>query len=190
MEVSVGISNRHVHLKQEDFIKLFGEECVLESIKPINQPNQFASNLCVTLKTEKDIIENVRILGPLRPYTQVEISKTDAFKLGLNPPVRKSGDINGSSPITLIGSKGTLELNEGCIIADRHIHILPKQAEMYGLSNLEEVAVLLPGERGGILYHVKIRIAENSYYEMHLDTDDANAHLLKNGDIVKIVKIR
>lgn len=190
MEISVGISNRHVHLRKEDFIKLFGEQCVLESIKPINQPGQFASNLCVTLKTEKDIIENVRILGPLRSYTQVEISKTDAYKLGLNPPVRKSGDINDSSPITLIGPKGTLELNEGCIIADRHIHILPKQAELYGLSNLEEVAVLLPGERGGILYHVKIRIDENSYYEMHLDTDDANAHLLKNGDIVKIVKIR
>lgn len=190
MEVTVGISNRHVHLTKEDFISLFGEETVLEEVRPINQPGQFASNCFVTLKTDKDEIEKVRVLGPLRSYTQIEISKTDAFKLGINPPVRKSGDVKGSSPITLIGPKGTLNLDEGCILADRHIHILPKQAELYGLSSLEEVAVLLPGEKGGILYHVHLRISENSYYEMHLDTDDANAHLLKNGDIVKIVKIR
>jgi len=190
MEISVGVSNRHVHLTQEHFVKLFGIEAVLESKNKINQPGQFASNSLLTLKTEKGQIENVRVLGPLRSYTQIEISKTDSYKLGINPPVRKSGDVKGSAPITLIGPKGSLELEEGCIIADRHIHILPKQAEIYGLSDLEEVSVLIPGERGGILSHVSLRIDNNSYYELHLDTDDANAHMLKNGDIVKIVKVR
>jgi putative phosphotransacetylase len=189
MEVSVGVSNRHVHLTEEDFKILFGEEATLEVYKPINQPGQFSSTSFVTLKTKKDTIEKVRVLGPFRTYTQIEISKTDAYKLGLNPPVRTSGDIKGSEAITLIGPKGTLEKKEGCIIADRHIHILPSQAEMYGLNNVEEVSVMIPGEKGGILSHVKIRISEQSYYEMHLDTDDANAHFIKNGDIVKIVKI-
>lgn len=190
MEVSIGISNRHVHLTEEDFKVLFGEEAVLEVHKKINQPSQFASTSFVTLKGQKGEIENVRVLGPYRSYTQVEISKTDAYKLGVNPPVRMSGDLKESSPITIIGPKGTLELEEGCIIADRHIHMLPKQAEMYGLKDLEEVAVLIPGEKGGILYHVKLRVSENSYFEMHLDTDDANAHLIKNGDFAKIVKVR
>ena len=190
MEVSVGISNRHVHLTQEHFIELFGLDAVLENKNSINQPGQFASYSLVTLKTEKGQIENVRVLGPLRNYTQIEISKTDSYKLGINPPIRKSGDVKESCPITLIGPKGVLELNEGCIIADRHIHILPKQAEVYGLSDMEEVSVLIPGEKGGILSHVRLRISDNSYYELHLDTDDANAHMLKNGDIVKIVKVR
>lgn len=190
MEVSIGVSNRHVHLNEEDFRILFGENDVLQEHNPINQPGQFASTSFVTLKTDKDIIENVRVLGPLRTYTQVEISKTDAYKLGINPPIRTSGDIEGSEAITIIGPKGTIEKKEGCILADRHIHILPKQAEMYGLKDLEEVSVMVSGEKGGILSHVKIRISESSYYEMHLDTDDANAHLIKNGDLGKIVKLK
>ncbi len=190
MEVSIGVSNHHVHLTDEDLKILFGEDAILEVHKPINQPGQFASTSFVTLKTKKDMIEKVRVLGPVRPYTQIEISKTDAYKLGLNPPIRTSGDIEGSESITLIGPKGTLEKKEGCIIADRHIHILPKQAEMYGLNDLEEVCVMIPGEKGGILSHVKIRVKENSYYEMHLDTDDANAHFIKSGDLAKIVKLK
>ena len=188
MEVTVGISNRHIHLTEEDYKILFEDEA-LEVVKKINQPGQFASNKFVTIEGEKGKIENVRVLGPFRSYTQIEISKTDAFKLGVNPPVRKSGDIKDSAPIKIIGPKGTLEKKEGCIIADRHIHILPNQAKLYGLEGLDEVAVLLPGEKGGIIYHVKLRVSENSYFEMHLDTDDANAHLLKNGDIVKILKV-
>lgn len=190
MEVSIGVSNRHVHLTEEDFKQLFGEDANLEEYKPINQPGQFASTSFVTIKTDKDMIEKVRVLGPLRPYTQVEISKTDAYKLGLNPPIRTSGDIEGSEAITIIGPNGTIDKKEGCIIADRHIHILPKQAELYGLKDLEEVSVMVGGEKGGILSHVKIRISETSYYEMHLDTDDANAHLIKSGDLGKIVKLK
>lgn len=187
MEVSIGVSNRHVHLTEEDLNILFGDGYKLEELKKINQPGQFASTAKVTLKTEKSTIENVRVLGPVRSYTQVEISKTDAFKLGLNPPVRTSGDLEGSSPITIVGPKGEIKLNQGCIIADRHIHINPKQMELYGLEGLEKVAVLVGGIKGGILYNVNLKVSEDSYYELHVDTDDANAHFIKDGDIGHII---
>lgn len=187
MEVVIGISNRHVHLKEEDYRILFGDINITK-YKDINQPGQYASNSFVTIKNGDRQIENVRVLGPFRNYTQIEISKTDARVLKLDPPVRMSGDINGSSPITLIGPYGELNLKEGCIIADRHIHMLPEQAKLYGLEGIEKVSVLLKGEKGGIINNVYLRIAPNSYYEMHLDTDDANAHLLKNGDIGTIIK--
>ena len=187
MEVVIGVSNRHVHLKEEDYKVLFGDEELTE-YKKINQPGQFASNQFVTLKNGDRVIEHVRILGPFRSYTQIEISKTDARTLKLNPPVRMSGDIKESSPITLIGPKGELNLSEGCILADRHIHMLPEQAKMYGLEGIEKVSVMLKGEKGGIINNVYLRIAPNSYYEMHIDTDDANAHLIENGDIGIILK--
>lgn len=187
MKVTIGVSNRHIHLKQEDFDYLFGENYSLEKVRPINQPGQYASSSFVTLKGEKGTIENVRVLGPIRPYTQVEISKTDAYKLGVNPPVRKSGDLKESAPITIIGPKGTLELNEGCIIADRHIHVLPEQRKQYELEGKDTVSVRLFGPKGGIIEGVHIREADNSYYEMHIDTDDANAHLVGNGDIAEII---
>lgn len=186
MEVILGVSNHHIHLTKKDFKVLFGD-VPLEVLRKVRQPNQFASTFCVTLKTEKGTIENVRVMGPCREYTQVEISRTDAYILGLHPPIRTSGHLKESSPITIIGSKGTLHLKEGCILADRHIHLLPKQAELYGLSDLEEVDVLLPGPKGGILFHVQLRVSENSYFEMHLDTDDANAHMVKNGDFARIL---
>lgn len=187
MEVMIGVSNRHVHLTKGDLETLFGKGFELESLKPINQPGQFASTSKVTLKTEKATIADVRILGPVRPYTQIEISKTDAYKLGLNPPIRESGDVAGSSPITLVGPMGELNLKEGCIIADRHIHMLPNQVKMYGLTGISKVNVIVRGEKGGLLANVNIRVSDKSYYEMHLDTDDANAHMLKSGDIVEIL---
>ena len=139
------------------------------------------------IKTEKSEIEKVRVLGPLRSYTQVEISKTDAYKLGINPPVRDSGDLKGSSPSTIIGPKGTLELEEGCIIATRHIHILPSQVSMYDLEGKDMVSVKIDGEKGGILSNVHLKISDEAFFELHLDTDDANAHLIKNGDIGEIL---
>ena len=187
MEVVIGVSNRHVHLKEEDYKALFGDE-ELTINKKINQPGQFASNQFVSLKNGDRVIEHVRILGPFRKYTQIEISKSDARTLKIEPPVRKSGDVKGSSPITLIGPKGELNLSEGCIIADRHIHMLPEQAKLYGLVVVEKVSVLLNGEKGGIINNVYLRVAPNSYYEMHIDTDDANAHLVENGDIGIILK--
>lgn len=188
MKVQIGISNRHVHLTKEHLSILFGEGFELEKVKDLNQPHQFVSNSFVTIKTYKNSFENVRVVGPVREYTQVEISKTDAIKLGINPPVRDSGDIIGSSPITIIGPNGTVDLEYGCIIADRHIHITPKQMEMYGFNGLEKVNVLLNGEKGGIICNVRLKVAEESYFELHLDTDDANAHLVNNGDIADILE--
>lgn len=188
MEVTIGVSNRHVHLTEEHLKILFNDD--LEIYRKINQPGQFASTFFVTIKTDKNQIENVRVLGPVRDYTQVEISKTDAKFLGIDPPVRESGDLKGSSSITLIGPNGELTLDEGCIIADRHIHILPRQVELYNLEGVEKVDVLLNGEKGGIISNVYLRVSDNAYFELHIDTDDANSHLVKNGDIGFIINRR
>ena len=187
MKVSVGISSRHVHVTQEDLEKLFGENYKLEEDRPINQPGQYASTSYVTIKTEKGQFEHVRILGPCRNYTQIEISKTDAYKLGINPPVRQSGQLEDSAFVTLIGPKGSIETN-GCIIADRHIHILPEQVKEYGLEGKKTVSVRLDGPKGGIIDNVYLRVSDSSYYELHIDTDDANAHLAKNGDFAEILR--
>ena len=187
MKVSIGVSNRHVHLTQEHFKILFGEGKELEKRNDINQPGQFASTSLVTIKTDKSEIENVRVLGPFRAYTQVEISKTDAYKLGLNPPIRDSGNLKGSSPITIIGPSGVVELEEGCIIPTRHIHILPNQVKLYELEGKDVVNVRVGGEKGGILTNVHLKVSDEAFFELHLDTDDANAHLIKNGDIGEII---
>ena len=114
MQVILGVSNRHVHLKEEDYKILFGDE-PLNKVKDLRQPGQFASDKLVTIKNGDREINHVRVLGPIRNYTQVEISKTDAYTLKLNPPIRTSGDLEGSSPITIIGPKGKIDLKEGCI---------------------------------------------------------------------------
>ena len=178
MEISIGVSNRHVHLTEQDFKVLFGENTTMEKVKTLTQPGEFASNCFVTLKTEKSSIEKVRVLGPLRKYTQIEISKTDAYKLGLNPPVRESGDIQGSAPITLVGPNGELDKQEGCIIASRHIHATSKEALAYGFDESKKYLVKVGGIKGGILSNVSVKISDNYAYEMHVDTDDANAHFI------------
>lgn len=188
MEVKVGVSNRHVHLCERDLKILFGENYELEVKKMLVQPGEFASNSVVTIKTEKSEISNVRVLGPVRSYTQVEVSKTDAFKLGINPPVRDSGDLAGSEGVTLIGPNGSIDLKEGCIIATRHIHITPDQMVQFGVEGMKSVNVKLPGEKGGILYNVQFKVSPNYAFEMHIDTDDANAHLISSGDVVEIIK--
>ena len=187
MKVSIGVSNRHVHLNEEHLKLLFGNDFELEKKNDLTQPGQYASTSVVTIQTDKSKIENVRVLGPIRPYTQVEISKTDAYKLGLHPPVRDSGDLKNSSPITIVGPKGVVKLEEGCIIPTRHIHILPNQVNMYNLENKDVVSVKINGEKGGIITNVHLKVSDDSYFELHLDTDDANAHLIKNGDIGEIL---
>ena len=187
MEVKVGVSNRHVHLCERDLKILFGNDYKLEVKKMLVQPGEFASNSVLTIKTDKSEISNVRVLGPIRSYTQVEVSKTDAFKLGVNPPVRDSGDLSGSAAVTLVGPNGSIDLKEGCIIATRHIHITPREVHEFGFDGLKSVNVKLPGEKGGILYNVALKVSENYSFEMHIDTDDANAHLVSSGDIVEIL---
>ena len=187
MKVLLGVSNRHVHLTEETYKKLFGEE-KLEVVKELRQPGQFASNKFVTLKNEGREIKHVRVLGPLRKYNQVEISKTDSYTLKLTPPVRDSGDIEGSEAITLVNEDKEVYLKEGCIIANRHIHINPEEAKKYNLENVEKVKIKVEGEKAGILDNVHIRVDENFKFELHLDTDDGNAFNLKTGDELEIIK--
>ncbi len=187
MNVSIGVSARHVHVSRDVLDVLFGKNYVLRNKKDLHQPTQFAAEEMVTIATEKSKIENVRILGPVRDYTQVEISKTDAYKLGICPPVRDSGDIQKSAPITLIGPCGSVNLKEGCIIATRHIHVTPQERKEKGFDE-DEVCVKIESEKGAILEHVHIKEASLSYFELHLDTDDANALCVKDGDICEIIK--
>ena len=187
IDINVGVSNRHVHLKESDFKILFGNDAVLECEKNLTQPGQYSSKSKLTIKTEKSEIPNVRVLGPLRSYTQVEISKTDAFKLGVNPPVRESGNIENSESVTLVGPCGEITINEGCIIASRHIHLTHDDVKKYGLEGKKYVDILIDGFKGGILKNVFLKISDDFVFELHIDTDDANAHLVKQGDIVHII---
>lgn len=185
--VPVSISARHLHLQQEHVELLFGKGYQLTFFKEISQPGQYACNEKVTLKGPKGVIENVRVLGPLRKQTQVEIARTDARKLGIAPPVRNSGNLAGSAPITLIGPNGSVSLAEGCIIADRHIHMTPKDAEVYGVTDKQKVSVLINGEKGGIMGQVTIRVNERYALDMHIDTDDANAFNLQGNERLEII---
>ena len=180
MKVNIGVSARHVHVTKEDVKELFGEGHELTKKVDLSQPGQFACEEQVTLKGPKGIFERVRILGPERSKTQVEVSKTDTFKLGINPPVRNSGDLDDAVEITIIGPKGEITRN-AAIIAARHLHIDPKTAEELHLTNDDFVKVRVGGEKPGLLEHVYVRVSDKFVYEVHLDTDDANAFLIKQG---------
>ena len=187
MMVKVGVSARHVHLSREDMDVLFGKGSELTPIKEL-MGGQFASKETVTIIGLKlRAIENVRVLGPLRKQTQVEVSATDCIKLGIKAPVRLSGDLKGSAPITIIGPKGSVSLKEGCIIAQRHIHMSPADAEKYGVKNRQVVGVQAPGERGGLLSNVPVRVDPSFTTEMHIDTDEANALGIHNGMMLEII---
>jgi len=186
--VPVGISARHVHLTKEDLEALFGEGFELEFERALSQKGQFASKQKVTIRTEAGEFANVRVLGPVRKYTQIEISKTDAFKLKLNPPVRDSGDLANSEGITVIGPKGELKKEYGCIIPNRHIHLNTNDLERYKLDKNQIYQVKVKGEKGGILDNVHLKVDESFTFELHLDTDDANAFLIESGEKLEIIK--
>lgn len=188
-EVPVGVSNRHIHLSVADLETLFGKGYELTPIKNLSQPGQFACKETLTIVGPSlRPIENVRVLGPVRKNSQVEISRTDSFTLKVKPPVRESGDISGSAPITIIGPKGVVTLKEGCIIANRHIHMSIDEGKQFGLSDGEYVDVEVNGERRTKFYDVQVRVHKDFRLEMHIDTDDANAAGIGNGAKVKIVK--
>ena len=187
MKIIVGISNRHIHLTKESLNFLFGENYELTNIKNLLQKGMFACQETLTIEGPKGKIENVRIVGPCRPYNQIEISKTDSFILGINPPVRNSGDLENSSPITIIGPKGKLELSNGCIIATRHIHITYEELEKLNLKNNDIVSIKINSEKPAILSNVYLKASEDATLELHLDTDDANANLLRQSDEVEII---
>lgn len=176
MKILVETSARHIHLSQQDFEILFGKNTKLTIRKNLSQPGQFACNERVTIIGPKNEIQNVSILGPLRAQTQVEISLTDARKLGLNVPIRESGDLADSPGCTLVGPKGQLNISEGVIAAKRHIHIDPKAAENFSLQDGQNVKVKITSEHRSLIFDdVLVRVHENFSPAMHIDTDEANA---------------
>lgn len=187
--VPVGVSNRHIHLSSADLETLFGKGYQLTPIKDLSQPGQFACKELLTIVGPSlRPIENVRVLGPVRSSSQVEISRTDSFALKVKPPVRESGDIKGSAPITIVGPKGVVTLNEGCIIANRHIHMSEEEGAVFGLKDGDYVTVDVKGERRTTFYDVQVRVNKAFRLEMHIDTDDANAAGIGNGARVTIRK--
>ena len=187
-KVTIGVSQRHVHLSRKDLDILFGEGFELTKKKTL-MGREFASDQFVTLVGPSlKSIEKVRVLGPVRKDTQVEISKTDTFILKVSPPVRPSGKIEGSERLVLVGPCGTVYLNEGVIIANRHIHLDPQYAAANNISDNEYVDVVVEGIKPTRFYDVQVRVRDDFRCEMHIDTDDANSTLLRNGDKVKIIK--
>lgn len=187
--IPIGISNRHVHLSYEDINRLFGEGFQLTVMKELLQPGQFASEQKVTLVGPKGVIEDVRVLGPARDKTQAEISVSDCFKLGIKSPIRDSGDLKGSSGLTLIGPKGSVTLDEGAIIAARHIHMHSTDAKKFGVKDKDRICVKVSGPRSLVFQEVLVRVSNNYQLEMHVDMDEANAASLKNKDFVEIYKM-
>ena len=185
MKILLGVSNRHVHLSKDDYKILFDKDELI-NIRDLVQPHQYVSDLFVDIRTPKNLIKKVRVLGPLRDYTQVEISKTDSYFLGLNPPVASSGELENASEIEIIGPCGSI-VRKSAIIADRHIHITQKQKEELGFKDIDEVSVLFETEKSTIFSNVKLKVCDEANLEMHLDIDDANGALLKTGDYGTIV---
>lgn len=181
MRVPIWISQRHLHLSQEDANTLFGSNYELTPIKDLSQPGQYAAEETVTLKWPKGEIERVRILGPYRKFTQVEILASDVFKLGTPAPLRESGDIQGSGSIEIIGPKASIIIPQGLIVAQRHIHMTVADAENFGVKNGDIVKVSVNGERAVVFENVVIRVSDKFALDMHIDVDEGNAAGLAQG---------
>jgi len=185
MEYSINarISNRHVHLTKDMYDLLFDEQITVKN--NLSQTGEFASNQTLTIKKGDKEIKNVRVLGPFRNYTQVEISKKDARLLGVNPPVRRSGDLESSEKITLVTDKFEIE-TDGVIISKRHVHMNKEDARNFGVEDKQNVQIRIDGDKSGIV-DAEVKISDNGVYELHIDTDDANAFLLDDYDKVTMV---
>ncbi|HCL01543.1 MAG TPA: phosphate propanoyltransferase [Lachnoclostridium phytofermentans] len=186
--IPVGVSNRHVHLSQEDLDTLFGQGYQLTNIKELSQPGQYACKEMATVCGPKGAIEKVRILGPVRKQTQVEILASDCFKLGTNSEPKMSGELAGTPGITLVGPKGSVQTKGGLIIAQRHIHMSLEDAVKFGVHDGQTVNIQTEGARGGIFSNVAIRANNSSSLECHLDTEEANAMGLGGSSSITIVK--
>jgi len=181
--IPIGVSAHHIHLSQEDLEKLFGPGHELTPLAPLNQPGQYACEEQVSLVGPKGRIDRVRVLGPVRSQTQVEISRTEEFRLGIDAPVRLSGDLRGSPGLVVEGPKGQIKMEEGVICARRHIHMTPEDALRFGLRDQDVVSVRVEGERGVIFGDIVVRVNPKFELEMHLDTDEANAAQVSAGDV-------
>ncbi len=187
MLVPIGVSARHIHLSREHIEILFGEGYELNVLKPLSQPGQFAAEETVAVVGTKGKFDKVRILGPARGATQLEISRTDAFALGVNAPVRQSGNTAGTPGIKIIGPKGEVETQEGVIVAARHIHFHISDAERWNIKDGQLLKVKVQGERPLIFKEVIARVSAQFALDMHIDTDEANAAGAKNGDQAEII---
>ena len=185
--VPVGVSARHIHLTQEHIEILFGKGYQLTEFKPLSQPGQYAANETVEVVGSKGSFNKVRILGPARPASQLEISRTDSFAIGVKAPVRESGDIEGTPGVLVKGPAGEVELQDGVIVAARHIHFHTSDAEKWGIQDKQKLRVRVGGERGVVFENVVARVSANFALDMHIDTDEANASGVKNGDTAEII---
>ncbi len=185
--IPVGVSGRHVHLCAADLAALYGKGHSLQKQRELSQPGQYAAVETVTLVGPRGCLERVRVLGPLRERSQVEISRSDAIHLGLNPPVRESGNLDGTPGVTVVGPQGPVLLREGLIVARRHIHMSPAEAKGFGVKDGESVRVLAGRERNLVFGQVTVRVKSGFALELHLDTDEANAAGLGNGDTVRLL---
>ncbi|WP_075981278.1 phosphate propanoyltransferase [Bacillus massilinigeriensis] len=184
--IPVGVSNRHVHLSVEHFQVLFGDTADLTEERHLSQPGQFAAREAVTIVGSKGVLQNVRILGPFREQTQVEVSRTDGFKLGIHPPIRLSGSIDGTPGITIVGPKGCVTIDKGLIVAKNHVHMSLKEAKELDVQNGDSI-ILLSEERSIIFYDVIARVKESYVLDFHLDQDEANAAQLTTRDKVRMI---
>lgn len=187
-EIKIGVSQRHIHLSREDLDTLFGKGYELTKKKTL-MGREYAAEECVTLVGPSlKSIEKVRVLGPVRKNTQVEISKTDTFVLKVSPPVRPSGQVEGSEKLVIVGPKGSVYLKQGVIIANRHIHLTPDYAARHNIKDGDYVDVMVESVKPTKFYDVQVRVRDDFNVEMHIDTDDANSAGIKNGDMVRIIK--
>lgn len=188
LDIPINISVRHVHLSQEHLEALFGAGYELTRKADLTQPGQYACEESVTVVGPKSKMENIRIIGPVRSSTQVEISRTDEFALGIDAPIRASGKVGGSPGLRLEGPAGALDLEEGVIQAQRHIHMHPNDAARFGVEDKQWVMVRVGGERGIVFDDVLVRVKDSYELDMHLDTDEANAADLKPGATGTLIK--
>ena len=186
--IPVGVSGRHMHITREVLESLFGKGHQLNVVRELSQPGEFAADEKVTIVGPSGkAIENVRILGPTRKATQIELSRSDGLRLGVDLEIRRSGDLSGTPGLTIVGPRGTVNLREGAISATRHIHMTLEDADRYGLHDGQIVRAKVTGERGLVFDNVLVRASERFALDFHLDTDDANAAGLENGSLVEII---
>lgn len=187
-QVPVGISMRHIHLSRREVDALFGRNYYLTPLRPLSQPGQFACQECLDVIGPKGVLHKVRILGPERSAAQVELAQTDCRAIGISAPVRASGHIEGTPGVLLQGPRGVLSLTQGVIIADRHLHMSAAQAVAFGLADGDTVRIRVDGGKPGILDGVLVRAGGQYELDLHLDTDDANAFQLRQGQLVTVLE--
>ncbi len=181
-------SARHLHVTSKDLQTLFGEGYELHNKRELSQPGQYLTEEKVRVEGPKGSIDRISILGPVRPATQVELSLTDARVLGIDAPIRESGDIAGSASVTIVGPAGSVTIKEGAIVAKRHVHLRPEDAAAFGVADKEIISVKVGGARALTFSEVVVRVAPSFMPSMHIDFDEINAAAISGevyGEIIK-----